>query len=55
MIRSEIPVFGSNILKLPGCWVNDLDIARDIPLPVDFAELIEGLVCYVGHVKLVVS
>ena len=51
----EVAIFVSDVLELPGVVVQDLDIAGDVPFPVDIAELIESLVGDIGHVQLVVA
>lgn len=55
MLRSEIPIFGPNVLKLPRCWIDYLDITSDVLLSIDFAELAEGLVGDLSYIKFVIA
>lgn len=51
----EIAIFLSNIIELTSITVQNLNIAGDVPFAIDFAELIEGLVCNICDIKLVVA
>lgn len=55
MVSRKVSVLGANVLKFLCCRVHDLDITSDVSITVDFAELIEGLVCNVGNVQLMIS
>ncbi len=51
----EIAEFVPNVLELPSLAVQDLDIACEIPFPIDLGKLTEGFVCNIGQVKLMVA
>lgn len=55
MFGGEIPVLGPDILIFPGCGIEYLYITSDIPLSVNFAEVVKGFVSDVRKVKLVVT
>lgn len=55
MLGCEVPVFGTNILELPRRRIDDLDVAGEVPISVDFAKLAEGLVCNVCDIELMVA
>lgn len=55
MIRCEVPVLGANVLELTGGRVDDLHVAGDIAVTIDFAELIERFVCNFANIEFVVS
>ncbi len=55
MIRGEVSVFSSNILKLTSGRIKNLYIAGNIFLSPDLAEVVEVLVSNLGNIELVVS
>lgn len=55
MFSGEVAKFISNILELPSGVVQNLDITREVPLSVHFAELIERFIRNVGNVQLVIA
>ena len=48
--RGEIAVLSSDILKLSGNRIEDLHVACEISVAIDFGELVECLVCNLGNV-----
>lgn len=55
MLGREIPVLGSNVLELSGCRVDYLNVAGEVSLSVDFAELAKGLVRDICDIELMVT
>ena len=55
MFRGKVTILVANILKLSGCWVNDLHIASEIFVPIDPRKVTESLVGNLRHIKLVVA
>lgn len=55
MVSRKVSVLGTNVFEFPGRRVHDLNITSDVSITVDFAELVEGLVCNVGNVQLMIS
>lgn len=46
MIGGKVSILGANVLKLAGSGIYNLDIAGDVAVAVNFAELVE---CFVGN------
>lgn len=55
MLGSDIPVLGSNVLELPSCRVDYLNVAGEVSLSVDFAELAKGLIRDICDIELMVT
>jgi len=45
----------SYVFELIRSWVDDLDIASEIPIAINFREVVERLISDLGHVKFVVT
>jgi hypothetical protein len=54
-VCSKIPILASNKFKLLCYRVHDLDITSEVPIPIDCAELVESLICDLGHIQLMVA
>ena len=55
MSGREIPVLGTDVLEFPGCRIDYLHVAGEVPLSVDFAKLAEGLVRDICDIELMVA
>lgn len=55
MLGSEVTVLSPNILKVACGWIEDLNIAGEILVSINFGEVAERLIRDFGHIKLVVS
>lgn len=54
MISGEIAILRTDVLEFSRSRVDDLNITRDIAIPVHLAKLIERLICNLAHVQFVV-
>lgn len=50
MSRRKVTILVSDVLKLVCSWVNNLDIAGEIPVAIDFREVVERLISDLSHV-----
>lgn len=55
MIGREVAVSRSDVLEFPGSRVDDLNVTRDVAIPVHLTELIECLIGNLAHVQFVVA
>lgn len=51
----EVPKLIPNVFELASVIVEDLNVACEIPLPINLAELVEGFVRDVGNVELMIT
>jgi hypothetical protein len=55
LISLEVPVLGTNVLKLACGRVDDLNITSKVLISIDLGEVTEGLVCDLGDIELMVA
>jgi hypothetical protein len=55
LVSLEVSVLGSNVFKLASSWVNDLHIASEILVAIDFGEIAKGLVGNFGNIEFMVA
>jgi len=55
MSCGKVTVLMSDVLKLIRSWVDDLDIAREVLVAIDFREVVESLISDFRYVKFVIT
>lgn len=55
LLCGKVAILRPNVLELFGSRVEDLHIACEVLVTVDFREVAKGLVCDFGHIKLMIA
>lgn len=50
LLSGKVPVWNTDILELSSISIQNLDVGSDISITINFRELAEGLICYLGDV-----